>query len=604
MERLRGDDPVRLGPFRLLGRLGSGGMGQVFLGRTSRGALAAVKVIHPGYAADPHFRERFDREIETARSANGPWVASVIDADASAGQPWLATEFIAGPTLYQAVRSNGPLPTRAVQVLAGRLSEALAALHAKGLAHRDLKPSNVVLAEDGPYLIDFGIAQAGDATPMTHTGTVLGPPGYMSPEQAQGEPAREPSDIFSFAGVLTFATTGRGPFGDMSGPVAMLMKISNDEPELGRVPEWLRPVLIPCLAKDPWSRPSAAQLVSRCAPSLGALAAWPPPAVTEATASGELTTVINPPSPASARRSRRLGYALVGCVAAALLLIGAVVMFRSGSPPYFSTLDDLRAEISSQLLSDRSYQMTTTSEWSAIGAEPLKVTTEGSVRLDGAGPSAQLTSRTVEPHTSPSSTPASPPPGGPGSAGTAALDTTPTPAPIVMIITPQQAWVSASGWPNPARIPPGKNWIAVPPDSADPVIAAYSREIRSQRELANPAARFSEYGDAVSLAGSAEDILEGVPTRRYTIRLDLAMAVQRESSPLVRRYLWEAVQGGEQVRDVLLWLDGRGRPVRVRSELRMNGDSITVTDTRYRGWGQAMQINPPPADQVLVDPPK
>jgi len=277
MEPLQEGDPLRLGRYRLVGRLGSGGMGQVYLGRDERGQLAAVKVVHEGLADDPPFRARFTREVATARAVQVPWTASVLDADTDAAQPWLATEYIPGVSLEHAVATSGVLPPTTARVLAGRLAEALAGLHSSGIVHRDVKPSNVMLAPDGPRLIDFGIAKAIDATRITRTGMLMGTPSYMSPEQTRETTVGTPSDIFSLASVLTYATTGHGPFGHTANSVAMLLRIANNEPDLSAVADGeLRNTLRRCLAKDPAERPTAAELAADLAPSPEALSAWPP----------------------------------------------------------------------------------------------------------------------------------------------------------------------------------------------------------------------------------------------------------------------------------------------------------------------------------------
>lgn len=265
-EPLRPGDPARLGPFSLISRIGAGGMGQVYLGRDPSGRFAAVKVAHSGLAADPSFRVRFAREIETAAAVNAPWTARVLDADPRARTPWLASEFVAGPGLDQVVEKSGPMAPRALGILAARLAQAVAGLHANGVVHRDLKPSNVLLADDGPRLIDFGIALIADATKITHTGGVVGTPAYMSPEQALGEDPGAASDVFSLASVIVFAATGLGPFGTSDSPVAMLIRVADAEPDLRRVPEPLRGALAPCFAKHPGARPSAAELAARLAP--------------------------------------------------------------------------------------------------------------------------------------------------------------------------------------------------------------------------------------------------------------------------------------------------------------------------------------------------
>lgn len=264
MDPLQTGDPANVGPYRLLGRLGTGGMGQVFLGRDGRGRLAAVKVVHDSLLANPEFRQRFAREIDIAARVRAPWTVVLLDADPNAPRPWMATDYVAGPSLEQAVRA-GPLPEVSVGALGQRLAEALAALHATGLIHRDVKPSNVLLADDGPRLLDFGIARAADTTRITHTGLSIGTPAYMSPEQARGEDSGPPSDVFSLASVLTFAATGEGPFGYAPSPVAMLRRVSDGDPDLSGLPDRLRAELRPCLARKPEKRPTAAQFAQRLA---------------------------------------------------------------------------------------------------------------------------------------------------------------------------------------------------------------------------------------------------------------------------------------------------------------------------------------------------
>ncbi|ALC26716.1 bifunctional serine/threonine-protein kinase/ABC transporter substrate-binding protein [Streptomyces sp. CFMR 7] len=280
-ERLRPSDPARIGGHRLLGRLGAGGMGTVYLGRTDAGALAAVKVILPEYAGDEEFRTRFRREAEAARRVDSPWAVRVTGADTESETPWLATEFVPGPTLPEVVARYGPLPARSVKVLGRLLARALAAVHAAGLAHRDVKPGNVLLAADGPRLIDFGIARAADATALTATGLVVGTPGFLPPEQATGSgaDAGPAGDVFSLGALLAYVATGRPPFG--SGAVdALLYRTVHGAPDLDGVDDpALRALLTECLAKDPAARPSAADLDTRITedvPAGGASASWLP----------------------------------------------------------------------------------------------------------------------------------------------------------------------------------------------------------------------------------------------------------------------------------------------------------------------------------------
>ncbi|MFE1440524.1 bifunctional serine/threonine-protein kinase/ABC transporter substrate-binding protein [Streptomyces sp. NPDC058739] len=262
MEPLRSSDPARIAEHRLLGRLGAGGMGVVYLARTPGGALVALKVLLAEYAEEPGFKERFRREVEVARRVDSPWVVPLVDADPDAEAPWLATAFVPGPSLAEAVSSYGPLSERGLRVLGVRLAEALGEVHRAGLVHRDLKPGNVLIGHDGPRLIDFGIARAPEDRTLTATGMVVGTPGYLSPEQAEGRggdgigPA---SDVFSLGCVLAFAATGRAPFG--SGALdALLYRAVHDPADLEGVPTGLLDLLGRCLEKDPERRPDAGAL--------------------------------------------------------------------------------------------------------------------------------------------------------------------------------------------------------------------------------------------------------------------------------------------------------------------------------------------------------
>jgi outer membrane protein assembly factor BamB len=257
-------------------------MGQVFLGYSPAGRAVAVKVIHRQLAADPEFRTRFRREVAAARAVSGAYTAPVTAAGPDDDPPWLATVFVPGPSLAEAVAAAGPFPAVSVWKLAAGLIEALQAVHSCGLVHRDLKPANVLLALDGPRVIDFGISRALEKTMVTTTGMVVGTPSYMSPEQAQGARVGPPSDVFSLGCVIVFAATGRGPFG--GGPQAsMLYRVVHAEPALDEVPGGLRQLAAACLAKAPAGRPGLADLVEAAAagraPDEGdALASfWPVP---------------------------------------------------------------------------------------------------------------------------------------------------------------------------------------------------------------------------------------------------------------------------------------------------------------------------------------
>ncbi|MET7504134.1 bifunctional serine/threonine-protein kinase/ABC transporter substrate-binding protein [Streptomyces microflavus] len=259
MEPLRSTDPARIAGYRILGRLGAGGMGVVLLGRSPGGALVAIKLIRAEYADDAGFRTRFRREVAIARQVRNRWAVPVVDADTEAGAPWLATEFVPGPALSEAVGGGAPLPERSVRALGSMLAEALEAVHGAGLVHRDVKPGNVLLGLDGPRLIDFGIARALDDTVLTATDAIVGSPGFLSPEQAQGRRIGPPSDVFSLGCVLVYAATGGRPFG--SGPVeAMLFRTVHDPAELGALPPGLLPVVEACLSKEPAGRPTAGDI--------------------------------------------------------------------------------------------------------------------------------------------------------------------------------------------------------------------------------------------------------------------------------------------------------------------------------------------------------
>ncbi|RKE20701.1 serine/threonine-protein kinase [Streptomyces sp. TLI_171] len=271
MERLTAEDPSTIGDYRLLRRLGAGGMGRVYLGRTTGGRTVAVKVVRPELADDPEFRARFRQEVSAARRVGGRWTAPVLDADTEGPRPWVATGFVAGPSLGDAVRTAGPLPTASVHALGARLAEALEQVHALGLVHRDVKPSNVLLTLDGPRLIDFGVSRALDAAAsLTHSGFVVGSPGFMSPEQAAGAPVGPPGDLFSLGALLAFAATGTAPFGEGVSAAVLLYRVLHEEAELGGLDGELRAAVAACLAKDPALRPTPAELRDRLAPGAAA----------------------------------------------------------------------------------------------------------------------------------------------------------------------------------------------------------------------------------------------------------------------------------------------------------------------------------------------
>jgi hypothetical protein len=281
MEPLSANDPPAVGEFQLRARLGAGGMGQVYLGFSPAGRAVAVKVVHAELARDAEFRHRFAREVAAARAVSGMYTAPVVAAGLDDDPPWLATAYVPGPSLAEVVGRHGPLPELAVWRLAAGLAEALRAVHACSLVHRDLKPANVLLAADGPHVIDFGISRAFEGTTVTAVGMVVGTPGYMSPEQAEGVQAGPASDVFSLGCVLAFAATGNAPFGGGSA-AGVLYRVVTGQPDLSGVPGRLREVISACLAKDPSRRPDLAALgamITQAGPAVTATPTsfWPAP---------------------------------------------------------------------------------------------------------------------------------------------------------------------------------------------------------------------------------------------------------------------------------------------------------------------------------------
>jgi Protein kinase domain len=262
MDPLAADDPQQVGGYRLTARLGAGGMGQVFLGFSPGGRAVAVKVVHRQFARDPGFVRRFGREVEAASAVSGAYTAPVVAAGPKDDPPWLATVFVPGPSLAEVIVKAGPLPEPAVWRLAGGLIEALQAVHASGLVHRDLKPANVLLAADGPRLIDFGISRALEGGATAATSLIVGTPAYMSPEQVEGHSVQPASDVFALGSLIAFAASGAAPFGGgHSGPIVVAYRVVNAEPDLSRVPAPLKSLVAPCLAKKPADRPQLAQLM-------------------------------------------------------------------------------------------------------------------------------------------------------------------------------------------------------------------------------------------------------------------------------------------------------------------------------------------------------
>ncbi|MEU2420065.1 serine/threonine-protein kinase [Streptomyces sp. NPDC007851] len=268
MEKLGPGDPQHIGSYRLLARLGAGGMGQVYLARSERGRTVAVKLVHAELAAQEEFRARFRQEVRNAQRVGGFWTAPVLDADTEVEVPWVATGYVAGPSLQRVVEhDHGPLPERSVRILAAGLAHALANIHAAGIVHRDLKPSNVMLTIEGPRVIDFGIARALETSPgegLTRTGSLIGSPGFMAPEQVRGDRITPACDVFCLGSVLAYAATGRLPFGSTEGGEhAVLFRIAQEDPDLSGLPEGIADVVRDCLRKDPATRPSLDAILSR-----------------------------------------------------------------------------------------------------------------------------------------------------------------------------------------------------------------------------------------------------------------------------------------------------------------------------------------------------
>jgi hypothetical protein len=258
-------------------------MGRVYLARSPGGRQVAVKVIRPQLAEDDSFRARFAREVSAARKVGGLFTAQVVDADLDSPVPWLVTAYVPGASLAEAVEEQGPLPATTVLALAAGLAEGLSAIHAAGVIHRDLKPSNVLLALDGPRIIDFGISSALDAPSLTGTGLMIGSPGFMSPEQAEGMPVGPSSDIFSLAGVLIFAWRGEGPFGS-GDTAALLYRVVHGTPNLDQVPDKIRPLISRCLSRSAAARPTAAEFLAELTaayPTAADLADWLPARLVE-----------------------------------------------------------------------------------------------------------------------------------------------------------------------------------------------------------------------------------------------------------------------------------------------------------------------------------
>ncbi|MEV4505390.1 serine/threonine-protein kinase [Streptomyces klenkii] len=345
---LEDDDPSVVGNYRLVARLGSGGMGKVYLAHTPAGRPVAIKVIRPEFAEDPEFRRRFADEVTAARCVQGLCTAPVLDSDTDGPRPWLATAYVPGPTLSSAVAAHGPLPVPTVLLLVAGIAEALQAIHGAGLVHRDLKPSNVLLASDGPRVIDFGIARAADATALTASGVTVGTPSFMAPEQASGAEVTTATDVFALGLVAVFAATGASAYGD--GPShAVLYRIVHQAPDLSGVPAQLQDLVARCLAKDPDQRPALSEVIDLCRAAgdhsqLQRSEGWLPAGIADGIAqrpvapgpalTAPLTAVVptSPPAPPllhapQPRRKRTVRTVVVAALSALVVTAGAVTAY-------------------------------------------------------------------------------------------------------------------------------------------------------------------------------------------------------------------------------------------------------------------------------------
>lgn len=348
-EPLTAGDPAEVAGYRLHARLGAGGMGRVYLASTPGGRPVALKVIRPEYGDDEDFRRRFRQEIQAARRVHGLYTAQVLDADPDATPSWLVTAYVPGPSLQQAVTEHGALPAETVLLLMAGVAEALQAIHAAGIVHRDLKPSNVLLAHDGPRVIDFGIARAAEATAVTRSGIRVGSPQFMAPEQILDQPVSPAIDMFALGSLAAFAALGRAPFGEGS-EAAVLYRVLHEPADLTGCPAHLRILIERCLAKEPAARPAPAEVIQSCRAqtagrTMDLAQSWLPSALAAAMAhhaaqspaadapTGAKTLEAgDPPDRGRWRFSRST--MIVGLAAAVLLaaLVGVTLLALRGSP--------------------------------------------------------------------------------------------------------------------------------------------------------------------------------------------------------------------------------------------------------------------------------
>lgn len=341
-------DPTAVGPVHLTGRLGSGGMSTVYVGELPGHGEVAVKVIAPHLSGDDEYRRRLRREVDALRRVDSPRVTPLVDADIESDEPWLAMGYLDGPTLRAQVDENGPLPAPRAAEVADELAEGLGALHLVGVVHRDLTPSNVILTEQGAVIVDLGIARLGGGAPLTRTGTKLGTPAWMAPEQLTGAAVGPAADVFAWGGVVTFAATGRAPFGE-GDPAAMGYRIVHTAPELAGVADDLTPIVAAALAPEPATRPTASTLrrllAGEIAPThlapgptrlespteVAPVTAAPvsPPALTTV-ARNRATSTPSLPTPPGRRRAPYWPWAVLAAVVVVSLLLVVALMASGG----------------------------------------------------------------------------------------------------------------------------------------------------------------------------------------------------------------------------------------------------------------------------------
>ncbi len=319
MQPLTGDDPAKVGSYRLRARLGAGGMGRVYLASTPAGRPVALKVVRTELGEDPEFRTRFRREIQAAQRVHGLYTAQLVDADPDATPPWLVTAYVPGPSLEEAIEARGPMPEAMVFRLIAGVAEALQAIHAADVVHRDLKPSNVLLAEDGPRVIDFGIAQAQEATSLTRTDIMMGSPGFLAPEQVLDLPITPAIDVFALGSLAVYAAVGRPPFAG-GGIAAVAHRVAYEPPDLTDCPAQLLTLIEACLEKQAKDRPSPSQIIEFCVTR----AAGTPESGQSWLAWGQTGDATDPAGLATAQRRLRLPVGLA--VAAALAAVAVIAV--------------------------------------------------------------------------------------------------------------------------------------------------------------------------------------------------------------------------------------------------------------------------------------